>query len=331
LTVDTESVADVRSRIAAQLPIDAFDTQPFDMSASESAILSFARDLAARIAGLDALLVERLALVQTALQAHDATASGKAKVARLEDALHAMFGEDFKVVPRFPVTVAQGAEWALAVAASRDDALLRHAATLHDFPVDDWMYGVARVRERVRDWEQVVMLSGALSSSDPALTPIQLPHKADDYWLGLEVPNAPKPYEIDGDRLLYTAHYAKTFSATALQCGLLLDEWTEVIPGREETIGVTFHYDRANCEAPQALLLVVPPETTGAWRWNDLVDAIGETFDLARIRAVEPRDMDDQDYAGLLPATVMAATRRDITIGTSLAANNGLHTKGARQ
>jgi hypothetical protein len=111
------------------------------------------------------------------------------------------------------------------------------------------------------------------------------------------------------------------FDRTQRQCGLLVDEWTEVIPAREETTGVAFHYDRPNAEPPQVMLLVTPTSER-VWEWQDLVDALNETLDMAKKRAVEPVHVDDTPYARFLPATVMATTLYQISIGANLALNN---------
>jgi hypothetical protein len=47
-----------------------------------------------------------------------------------------------------------------------------------------------------------------------------------------------------------------------------------------------------------------------------------ETFELARLRAVEPSQIDATAYATFLPAVIMAATLRGLTIGTILASND---------
>jgi hypothetical protein len=70
------------------------------------------------------------------------------------------------------------------------------------------------------------------------------------------------------------------------------------------------------------MLLAVPPAKTGTWNWDDLVAAVNETYELAKARAVEPEHLDDTAYAQLLPATVMSATRQQITISTDLATSN---------
>jgi len=193
-----------------------------------------------------------------------------------------------------------------------------------DFPVDTWLYGVARVREKLHAYEQVTMLAGALGRAEPELTAIQLPHRPGDRWLALQFPDGTP---LDSDRLLYSAHFAQPFDkASRRQCGLLLDEWTEVIPASDTTTGIAFHYDRPSTEAPQAMLLVTPADFTGGWRWEDLVDALHDTLDLAKRRAVEPAQIDATPYAPLLPATVMAVTARQLTISANLALNSELQT-----
>ncbi len=99
----------------------------------------------------------------------------------------------------------------------------------------------------------------------------------------------------------------------------MVDEWTEVIPTKKETTGLTFHYDIPNCEAPQTLLLVTPPAFTGNWTWQDVVNTLHETLNLAKLRAIEPDDIDGTTYTQLLPATVAAVTVLPVTIALNYA------------
>jgi hypothetical protein len=84
--------------------------------------------------------------------------------------------------------------------------------------------------------------------------------------------------------------------------GLLLDEWTELVPTEEETTGIAFHFNRPNAAAPQALMLAVAPALRGGWRWDDLAAVVEETLDRARLRAVEPDMVAASEYFQLLPA-----------------------------
>lgn len=239
----------------------------------------------------------------------------------LQAAAKALLGESFTPIPEFAATSTQGTEWEAALAASSSGELLRYLTeTLKiERPVQEWLCGAARVRTPLRTWEMSVTLAGALGRPEPTLQPIQLPHEAGEPWLAMQFPETP-----EGERLLYTAHYATPFDASARQCGLLLDEWTEVIPSTTKDAGLTFNFDRPDNEAPQAILVVTPASASGSWQWEDLVGALNETLDLAKKRALEPAMIDPTPYARLLPATIMAVTLYGISITTSLAVANGV-------
>jgi hypothetical protein len=309
--------------LAATLPLDAFERQGLDIGPVEDEVVRFAADLAGRVALLAAGIGQRAVATETQIAAAAAAGTPAEAAQALVEAAQALLGDDFRIVPEFELPAEQGAEWAKAYA---DRAVLQTYLTDPppaglgvDHPVDDWLYGVARVRDVARDWERVTMLANAFGTGDPELVAIQLPYRADDRWLGLP---HPPDYQFDGERLLYTAHYAVPFDPGARQCGLLLDDWTEVIPAQEETTGIAFNYYRPSAEPPQAMLLVTSPQLDSPWRWDDLVDAVREAFAEARLRAVEPTQIDRTDYARLLPATLSAVTNHPITIMLNLALNN---------
>jgi hypothetical protein len=193
---------------------------------------------------------------------------------------------------------------------------------------------VARVRERPRCLELVTLLGEALGAlNEPTLHALQFPYRPDDAWLGLRFPDTAAdggPFVLEEDKLLYSVHLGAAADMDATQpaktyCGLMLDEWVEVIPTDQETTGLAFHYDRPNAEAPQALLLVTPSAQRGSWQWQDLVDALGETLDFARLRAVEPAALEQGALGPLLPAVVSAVTMFPITAMLNFAFNNNLH------
>jgi hypothetical protein len=78
---------------------------------------------------------------------------------------------------------------------------------------------------------------------------------------------------------------------------------------------VAVHHNGPDSEPPQAMLLVVPPVRVagGQWATADLVDAVTETFELAKTRAVEPAHLGATAFAHLLPATVLSAARPEET------------------
>ena len=305
----------------ALLPIAQFDRTPFDLVPFGDRAVVMAEDLAANLTGQLTAINKRRDATQQALDAAAAATSQSAQVAAVDAAAKALFGDEFRIIPEFGLTAGQADEWANAVNQSTSGALLNYLTTSGvDLPVDEWLCGAARVRPMLRAFESTVALTTSLGGTEPTLLPMQLPYDATAPWLALQFP--PK-YEITSDRLLYTAHYMTPFDKTARQCGLLLDEWTEVIPASTRTTGITFNFDRPDTEPPQSILLVTPASATGRWEWADLVGALNETLDLAKKRAVEPAQLDVTPYARFLPAAVMAVTLYGISISTSLAVANG--------
>ena len=263
-----------------------------------------------------------------------AAAPGNAEAAALlTGAVKKIMGEDTIILPRFRLSAIHDEE--INNTYENSEALLQYIRDKEGraFPVDDWLYGTARVREKVGRWENITILAEAFNEGVRVdLTPMQLPFMEDDRWLAMrfrdekDLEDDPENYyRIGSDKLLYTAHHAVPFRKDSPLCGILLDEWTEVIPEREETTGLAFHYDQPGSEPPQSMLLLVPPEFRGSWKWDDIVDSIEETFENARKRAVEPAHLGGTAYGHLLPATMMAVTLYWITMATNLAMNNDIY------
>jgi hypothetical protein len=88
----------------------------------------------------------------------------------------------------------------------------------------------------------------------------------------------------------------------ANKAGLLIDEWVEIIPHAAETTGITFNYDQPDAKAPNTLLLAVSPKPAGPWSWDDLVQTLPDTLEMAKNRAVEPEQLEDTVFGQILPA-----------------------------
>ena len=117
-------------------------------------------------------------------------------------------------------------------------------------------------------------------------------------------------------------HRAVAFAPAAAQVGLLLDEWTEVIPTTDITTGVAFHFDQPNSEPPQAFLLMLPSDFRGGWRWQDIIDGLNETLDAAKRRAVEPEHINATPYALFVPATLASTMHHPLSIALNYAVVN---------
>jgi hypothetical protein len=334
-------VNDARSTLAtlvadaqALLPLTPFDAEPFDFDPDVREIERFGASLIASVTLLKDDIVARLGRIGALLVEHDAT-SGPGAVRILHDAGRILFGDDVTLIPEIALPAVAAAELANAVAYSESGDLTEHLTAApfnRDFPVDDWLHGVARVRDKMRHWENAILLGEAFeATASLGPTPLQLPHVPGEGWFGLEIkppdpppPDESPPPEIPGDRLLYTASLSLPFDRVKPISGLLVDEWTEVIPTRTEETGVAFHYDRPNSEPPQAWLLALSAVRNGAWRWDDLVGAVTNALDSAKRRAIEPVHIDSTRYSWFLPATMSSYTFPEISISNNLLLNKAI-------
>lgn len=346
-TLDTElgnlrTLHDGAMRVGATLAaVTAFvstmktiDQNPFDLAPFRDSVLALARELAQKGSLLRDDINQRIAQATDAL-ARSATAVGDKAQAAANEAVQALLGKAFVLLPEFTLSEERLAEWENVW--TNRAGLLAHLRAGPDgtpFPVEDWLHGVARVREKPRHLEMATLLGDALGApNEPSLEVLQFPYRPDDAWLGLEFPEtlpSGDPFMLEEDKLLYSAHFGPGAAIGPAQAdktysGLMLDEWVEVIPTDQETTGLAFHFDRPNSEAPQAILLVTPPIHRGAWQWQDLVDTLHETLDFAPIRAVEPAQLDKTTLGPLLPAILSAVTIFPITAMLNFAFNNGVH------
>ena len=324
--VPRPTLAQLLSDASNQLPLSDFDLDPFDFSDDVSEIARFRKVLVDTVALLSADIAERVASIDALLAECD-TAGTAGGVKILQDSAKMLFGEDFQFIPliRLPPDAAGelANAWQLSASGALTGYLTDPARGGRDFPVDDWIHGVARVRDKMHHWENAVILGEAFRADQPGdLTPLQIPFGPDEPWLALEFP---PDYTITGDRLLYTAHFAGPFDAAKPVCGLLVDEWTEVIPSSKETTGIAFNFDRPNNEPPQSWLLALSPGREGSWIWDDLLAAVNDSLDSARLRAIEPVHIDQTAYSWFLPATLSPYTYPEISISNNLLRNVNIY------
>jgi hypothetical protein len=168
-------------------------------------------------------------------------------------------------------------------------------------------------------FEMIRLLNEAMNATPLDIAPIQIPYRDKDSWLGVEFPPG---FSIDHDTISLVLHAPQGFNAAAAQTGLMLDQWIETIPNEEEITGITFNFNNPNSVPQQTVLLAVTPEVTGHWTWDHLVDGILDTYARARLRAVEP---DQIDALGLvttfLPAVISEFSTSKTHISLDYAVN----------
>ncbi|MDB4583109.1 hypothetical protein N9164_08155 [Draconibacterium sp.] len=182
--------------------------------------------------------------------------------------------------------------------------LLSYASTQlkMNFPVDEWMQNASHVRPRLSHWDQVRSLYEVANSGELKVQALQVPYRSNDSWLAVEYPKIDpvtnEPFNIVHDTLSIVTN-GLPFVPAGKQSGILVDDWTEMMPTNKETTGIAFNYNQPNAMPPQSLLLAVTPEIKGGWTWDDLIGILNNTLDRAKLRAVEPQLLDE-----LLPPEV---------------------------
>ena len=329
---ETARAALAASRAALNAAVAAAEsaTGPFDLGDLRAALLELSRygltaSVPANAAGEDVdardVLVSqansvitgvdgRLEDATTALGTADAAADADARTRSLAEVARALFGRDFPVLPVF--TPRDPVQFDAAVSAG--PGLLAAEPPL---VIDSWVEGVQYVRPAMSAFAHARLLAETLHEDFAIdLEIAQIARTPLDRWLGVALPPTG---EVTGDVLSLVL--VRDTAPDAPRSGILVDEWVERIPALDETTGVVFHHDQPAAQAPQALILAIPPERTGNWRWDDLVDTLLDTLDLAKRRAVTTDQLGQTALAQLLPATMTAVATRPVTFSTDFLAN----------
>ena len=225
------------------------------------------------------------------------------------DALDLLVGAAMPFLPRFdpPVPAELGNALAHGSSATFIDAdAAKRRAAIRQFEV-----AVGRVRPALEAWRRLEILGGALGRSPAPRGLAQLPHEASARWVALPFADESKRPRPGRTSLLF--YQADTPAPAVPWAGLLLDQWVETIPLPTEQTGVAFHYDDPGAEAPQAVLVAVPPVPDAKrWELSWLVGALKETLDLARIRGVDAELLGE--FGQILPAICLADSTDDVTV-----------------
>ena len=175
------------------------------------------------------------------------------------------------------------------------------ADLVHSGDLDSWLEGAAAVRAGAADLTDLQVLAEALGRTALTGSVAQLPHVDGEPWLGGPLPD---PSALAGrvSVVIFGADQLPPDGNTG--AALIVDEWSESVPYREEITGVALHYDQPDATAPQAILVAVPPELDKPWTLTDLAATLHDTLEIARNRLVEVEHIGFSRYGQLLPLLV---------------------------
>lgn len=222
----------------------------------------------------------------------------------LIERLRNVFGATFVALPRFTCEAAAAADLRRALDASEaiqdGDALAVHT----------WYLRAERVRDNLARFAAPLRGADVLGLDqrfDPRVA--QLPFAAGDRWVGLPATDrGPQPGKLS------LVIQAGEIDPSQPMAGLWIDEWVEVVPGREETTALAFQFNPPDACAPQSVLLAVPPDPGSPWTAAMLYRVLAETLDLAKLRAIDMESL--TEAAHYLPALFLAFNAQDDAVST---------------
>jgi hypothetical protein len=300
----TKTAEALRSGLMA---LDAFGVGPAVPVIAAGESLDAIAGLATQATALLKTSAARLAQ-GAALRALAAAADPRTRAGQLADRMRAVFGQSFVVMSQFNCGSA-GAELTAALAASRQaqggDALAANG----------WCTQHARVREPLARLGACLRGAEVLEMGERLnLSVAQLPFVANERWVGLS-PDAGKT--LPASKLSLVLQTTAPINTDQPLTGLVIDEWTEIVPSASEPTAIAFQFAPPDACAPQCLLLAVPPVPGADWTVDTLHQVLDETRDLAKLRAVDAEMLGE--VAQYLPALALAFNAKDDAVSTDVA------------
>jgi hypothetical protein len=227
-------------------------------------------------------------------------------------ALATVFGSAFVVVPvLLPPPVGEADLWAGAVGPAGVQP--RPGADIRP-----WLARAGVLRSACAAFGETLLVREAFNRR-PLLRAVQSPAGVYGTWVGLPFPDGKPPMVPLASMVAEVAGASAGDPAPAVDqalAGLVLDEWTEVVPRRLErrdpanldappelvdvtTTGVAVNANAPGARPPQAILLALSPDGQD-WDGDRLVRVLDEALALARMRTITLQQL---PYAGRqLPA-----------------------------
>lgn len=229
-----------------------------------------------------------------------------------------LFGKWFKILPLIKFDTVEKNVWAaiktnntLNLSFNEEDD-----EDINELVFDEWLGSLSKVRKNISNLEFVRVLHEKFKNDANCFKfrTMQFPYDSDenDRWMALPVTNES---ELKDGRASILFNDLSDYNPNNYTCGLLIDEWVEVIPSKTQDTGIAFHYDQPNSKAPQCMLLALPSEFTGVWSWNDLVETVNQTFDEAKKRAIDYEALSSSELCHTIPMTYFPTSEGQITIG----------------
>jgi hypothetical protein len=179
--------------------------------------------------------------------------------------------------------------------------------------LEDWLQKAARVRPAITTMQDLRLFTSFTGGQSLTVNVAQIPHQENEAWLGGELrksnnadnSNALRSLARPSGPRMHLVWLTDNSTPPSGTCGLVVDEWLEVIPAASQTTGVSLYYDAPNARAPQSILLGVHPNPSASdcpWSWTMIESMLLDTLSLARLRTVELEQLAPTAVDEYLPA-----------------------------
>lgn len=205
--------------------------------------------------------------------------------------LEAVFGTSYVAMPAIEAPVQE--EIALSLGAR--STLLGGVES----NADNYLQQMMRSRPRLGHWRKLNLYARTVGMARPRTEVVQLPHAPGEKWLALSFDGEP-PEESRSATLLLS--YAPALDPTVSWRGLVIDDWTEIIPKKKEQTGMALHYNSPQSQAPQVVMVATPSSDSAQWQFEELLASIEQAMDLARVRVL---GLEDLNLGQMLPGIVL--------------------------
>ena len=281
--------------VQGSVPVVAVGDDEASRSALNTQGIALLKEGKARIAQVDELIAAPVA------------AERRARCGQLLERMRTVFGSSFVAMPLF--TYDNAAELKSALAANDQ------VQGGDPLSVYTWFTRAARVRDPLARWSAPLSAAEVLGTGESLrLAVAQLPFNASDRWVGLP-PEEGK--DVLAGKLSLVVHADSTLKVDQPLCGLLIDEWVEVVPSSKETTAIAFQFNPPDACAPQSVLLAVPPVPDQPWTVASLHRVLLETLDLAKLRAIDAEALGEIGH--YMPALYFGFNANDEVVSTDFA------------
>lgn len=211
------------------------------------------------------------------------------EVSDLADLMAALVGRDFPLFEPFDLSATAAA--ALAASGLGLDGQVSQTERR------SWLQQVARVVPEAGDLELALLIGEATTGTDPSIQLAQMPWTDGDAWIGGPLDDAQVNALTATTSLVMPATSALPPSTGF--CGVSLGPIIDRIPAARQTVGIALPFDQPSARAPQAILLVVPPDAEaiaalpkdtdpGPWDWEHIRNTLDQVIEETRLRAADP-------------------------------------------